>query len=95
MTSLLVARHWNRHGGTLRSFEPISCSFRCRLRPPLARPVWSYPPHLGVAQGIWSILVATALAIVALRVATAVVIPGLLLLPLVGAAIVFAARPAC
>ena len=38
---------------------------------------------------------ATALAIVALRVATALVTPGLLLLPLVGAAIVFAACPAC
>jgi len=39
--------------------------------------------------------VATALAIVALRVDTALATPGLLLVPLVDAAIVFAARPAC
>ena len=50
--------------------------------------------HLGVAQGIRSILVATALATVALRVDTALAIPGLLVVPLAVAAIVFAARPA-
>jgi ABC-type multidrug transport system fused ATPase/permease subunit len=50
--------------------------------------------HLGVTQGIRSILVATALATVALRVDTALAIPGLLVLPLAVAAIVFAARPA-
>ena len=49
--------------------------------------------HLGVAQGIRSILVATALATVALRVDTALAIPGLLVVPLAVAAIVFAARP--
>lgn len=38
---------------------------------------------------------ATALAIVAVRVDTALATPGLLLVPLVDAAIVFAARPAC
>jgi ABC-type multidrug transport system fused ATPase/permease subunit len=50
--------------------------------------------HLGVIQGIRSTLVATALAIVALRVDTALAIPGLLVLPLAVAGIVFAARPA-
>jgi subfamily B ATP-binding cassette protein MsbA len=50
--------------------------------------------HLGVAQGIRSIVVATALASVALRVDTALAIPGLLVLPLAVAAIVFLARPA-
>ena len=37
--------------------------------------------HLGVAQGIWSILVATALATVALRVDTTLAIPGLRWVP--------------
>jgi len=50
--------------------------------------------HLGVAQGIRSILVATALASVALEVDTALAIPGLLVVPLAVAAIVFLARPA-
>jgi ATP-binding cassette subfamily B protein len=50
--------------------------------------------HLGIAQGIRSILVATALATVALRVDTALAIPGLLVVPLAVAAIVLAARPA-
>ncbi len=49
--------------------------------------------HMGVAQGIRSILVATALATVALRVDTALAIPGLLVLPLAVVVIVFAARP--
>jgi len=42
--------------------------------------------HLGVTQGIRSILVATALATVALRVDTTLAIPGLLVLPLAVAA---------
>jgi subfamily B ATP-binding cassette protein MsbA len=50
--------------------------------------------HLGVAQGIRSIVVATALASVALGVDTALATPGLLVLPLAVAAIVVAARPA-
>ena len=50
--------------------------------------------HLGVAQGIQSILMATALATVALRVDTALAIPGLLVVPLAVVAVVFAARPA-
>ncbi|MDH3202055.1 MAG: ABC transporter ATP-binding protein/permease, partial [Myxococcales bacterium] len=50
--------------------------------------------HLGFAQGIRSILVATALAIVALRVDTALAIPGLVVLPLAVAAIAVGARPA-
>jgi len=50
--------------------------------------------HLGVSQGIRSILVATALASVALRVDTTLAIPGLLVLPLAVGVIVFAARPA-
>ena len=50
--------------------------------------------HLGVAQGIRSILVATSLAIVALRVDTPLATSGLLVLPLAVAAVVFAARPA-
>jgi ATP-binding cassette subfamily B protein len=50
--------------------------------------------HLGVSQGIRSILVATALASVALRVDTTLAIPGLLVLPLAVGFIVFAARPA-
>jgi ABC-type multidrug transport system fused ATPase/permease subunit len=50
--------------------------------------------HLGVGQGIRSVLVATALASVALRVDTALAIPGLLVLPLAVLLIVLAARPA-
>ena len=50
--------------------------------------------HLGVAQGIRSIVVATALASVALEVDTRLAIPGLLVVPLAVAAIVFLARPA-
>ncbi len=50
--------------------------------------------HLGFAQGIRSVLVATALAIVALRVDTALAIPGLIVLPLAVAAIAVGARPA-
>ena len=50
--------------------------------------------HLGVAQGIRSIVVATALASVALKVDTRLAIPGLLVVPLAVAAIVFLARPA-
>ncbi|MGB8330761.1 MAG: ABC transporter ATP-binding protein [Polyangiales bacterium] len=50
--------------------------------------------HLGLGQGIRSILVATALAIVALRVDTTLAIPGLLVLPLAVAVILVAARPA-
>ena len=50
--------------------------------------------HLGLAQGVRSILMATALATVALRVDTALAIPGLFAVPLAVAAIVFAARPA-
>ena len=49
--------------------------------------------HLGFAQGIRSMLVATALAIVALRVDTALAIPGLVVLPLAVAAITVGARP--
>jgi ABC-type multidrug transport system fused ATPase/permease subunit len=50
--------------------------------------------HLGVSQGIRSILVATALASVALRVDTALAIPGLLVVPLAVVLVVLAARPA-
>ncbi|MGB3049386.1 MAG: ABC transporter ATP-binding protein [Polyangiales bacterium] len=50
--------------------------------------------HLGVGQGIRSILVATALASVALRVDTALAIPGLLGLPLAVLLIIVAAHPA-
>jgi subfamily B ATP-binding cassette protein MsbA len=50
--------------------------------------------HLGVSQGIRSIVVATALASVALGVDTALAIPGLLVVPLAVAAVVFLARPA-
>lgn len=50
--------------------------------------------HLGVTQGIRSILMATALASVALGVDTGLAIPGLLVVPLAAAAVVFAARPA-
>ena len=50
--------------------------------------------HLGVGQGIRSILMATALASVAIRVDTGLAIPGLLVLPLAVAAIVLVARPA-
>jgi ABC-type multidrug transport system fused ATPase/permease subunit len=50
--------------------------------------------HLGVTQGIRSILVATGLAIVALRVDTSLAIPGLLVVPLAVLIIVLAARPA-
>ncbi len=50
--------------------------------------------HLGFAQGIRSILLATALAIVALRVDTALAIPGLIVLPLAVAVIAVGARPA-
>jgi ATP-binding cassette, subfamily B, bacterial MsbA len=50
--------------------------------------------HLGVAQGIRSILMATALAIVALRVDSALAIPGLLVVPVAVVVIVLAARPA-
>ncbi len=50
--------------------------------------------HLGFSQGIQSILVATALAIVALRVDTALAIPGLVVLPFAVAAIAVSARPA-
>lgn len=50
--------------------------------------------HLGVGQGIRSILLATALASVALGVDTALAIPGLLVLPLAVLIIILAARPA-
>jgi ABC-type multidrug transport system fused ATPase/permease subunit len=50
--------------------------------------------HLGVSQGVRSLVVATALAIVALRVDTALAIPGLVMLPFAVAVIVLAARPA-
>jgi ABC-type multidrug transport system fused ATPase/permease subunit len=50
--------------------------------------------HLGVTQGIRSILVATGLAIVALRVDTALAIPGLLVVPVAVFIIVLVARPA-
>ncbi len=50
--------------------------------------------QLGVAQGIRSILVATALAGVALGVDTALATPGLLMVPLAVAAILISARPA-
>ncbi len=50
--------------------------------------------HLGFAQGIRSILLATALAIVALRVDTALAIPGLIVLPLAVAVVAVGARPA-
>jgi len=50
--------------------------------------------HFGVIQGIRSILVATALAIVAIRVDSALAIPGLLLYPFAVALVVWAARPA-
>ena len=50
--------------------------------------------HVGVSQGIRSMLVATALASVALRVDTALAIPGLVVLPLAVLLIVVAARPA-
>ena len=49
--------------------------------------------HLGVVQGIRSILVATALAAAALGVATALAIPSLLVLLPGVAVVVFAARP--
>ena len=48
--------------------------------------------HLGVGQGIRSILVATALATVALGVDTALAIPALLVLPFGVAAIVLVDR---
>jgi ABC-type multidrug transport system fused ATPase/permease subunit len=50
--------------------------------------------HLGVTQGIRSTLVATGLAIVALRVDTSLAIPGLLGVPVAVVIIVLAARPA-
>ncbi len=50
--------------------------------------------HVGLGQGIRSMLVATALASVALRVDTALAIPGLLVVPLAVVLIVVAARPA-
>jgi ABC-type multidrug transport system fused ATPase/permease subunit len=50
--------------------------------------------HMGVTQGIRSILMATALASVALAVDSALAIPGLLVVPFAAAAVVFAARPA-
>ncbi len=50
--------------------------------------------HLGVGQGIRSILVATALASVALRVDTALATPGLFVLPLAVLLVLVAARPA-
>ncbi|MGB5348558.1 MAG: ABC transporter ATP-binding protein [Polyangiales bacterium] len=50
--------------------------------------------HLGVGQGIRSVLMATALASVALRVDTALAIPGLLVLPFAVLLILVAARPA-
>ncbi|MGB5267621.1 MAG: ABC transporter transmembrane domain-containing protein, partial [Polyangiales bacterium] len=50
--------------------------------------------HLGVGQGIRSVLMATALASVALRVDTALAIPGLLVLPFAVLLILLAARPA-
>ncbi|RZV54894.1 MAG: ABC transporter ATP-binding protein [Deltaproteobacteria bacterium] len=50
--------------------------------------------HMGVGQGIRSMLVATALASVALRVDTALAIPGLLVLPFAVLLILAAARPA-
>jgi ABC-type bacteriocin/lantibiotic exporter with double-glycine peptidase domain len=50
--------------------------------------------HPGVAQGIRRILVATALAVVALRVDSALAIPGLVVVPVGVVVIVLAARPA-
>lgn len=50
--------------------------------------------QLGVNQGIRSILMATALAIVALKVDASLATPGLLVVPLAVAVIVLAARPA-
>jgi len=50
--------------------------------------------QLGVTQGIRSLLVATALATVALRVDTALAIPGLLVVPLALAGMLWAGRPA-
>lgn len=50
--------------------------------------------HLGLAQGVRSLLVATALAIVALKVDTGLAIPGLMLLPVAVLLVVAAARPA-
>jgi ABC-type multidrug transport system fused ATPase/permease subunit len=50
--------------------------------------------HMGVGQGIRSVLVATALASVALRVDTALAIPGLLVVPFAVLLILVAARPA-
>ena len=50
--------------------------------------------QVGLAHGIRSILVATALATVALRVDTALAIPGLLVVPLAVVLVFFAARPA-
>lgn len=49
--------------------------------------------HMGVAHGIRSILVATALAIVALRVDTALATPGLLIFPFAVLLVLLAARP--
>jgi ABC-type multidrug transport system fused ATPase/permease subunit len=50
--------------------------------------------HLGVAQAVRSLVLATALATVALRVDTALAMPGLVMLPVAVLAIVLAARPA-
>ena len=50
--------------------------------------------HVGLSQGIRSAFVATALATVALRVDTALAIPGLLAVPAAVALVVLAARPA-
>ena len=50
--------------------------------------------HFGVLQGIRSILVATALAIVAIRVDSGLAIPGLLLYPVAVALVLWVARPA-
>lgn len=50
--------------------------------------------QLGLSQGIRSILVATALAIVALKVDAALATPGLLVVPAAVAIILLAARPA-
>ncbi len=50
--------------------------------------------HMGLSQGIRSVLVATALASVALRVDTGLAIPGLLVLPAAVVLVVLAARPA-
>jgi ABC-type multidrug transport system fused ATPase/permease subunit len=50
--------------------------------------------HLGVIQGIRGIVVATALAIVAIKVDSRLATPGLLMLPLAAILLIFAARPA-